>query len=186
MSKGLRLAKTQGGSGYTGKVQKFVALASDANVMAIGDAVIADGSGELATGLTGITRANGGASTAITGVIVGFEPDYDALETKGRAASTKRYVYVQVDPNALYEIEIGSGVDQDSLGLNFLLTTTAPSTSGNLVVSQMVMGAADADGPLRLIELLPVDDTAGASRGDAGQKALVSIIRSQQTNLTGV
>lgn len=182
--KGLRLTKTQGGSSYTGKVQSFVALAADSSQMAVGDAVIASGTGDATTGMAAIARANGGTGTEITGVIQGFAPDLSNLELKGRTASTLRTVHVQVDPNALYELEIGSVLDEDDIGANFLLTATGPTTSGNLVVSAMVSGAADASGPLRLVGL--VQPTDGTALGAVGNTGVFSIIRSQQTNLTGV
>jgi hypothetical protein len=181
---GFRLSKTQGASGYNGKVQSFVALAGNAEQMAIGDAVIITGSGSATTGMAAIQRAAGTAESEITGIIQGFEPDFSDLELKGRTASTLRTCYVQVDPNAIYELEIGTAVDEDSIGLNFLLNVTAPTTSGNLVVSAMTSGAADADGPLRLIGLVPPTD--GTALGAVGNTGVFTIIRSQQTNLAGV
>lgn len=186
---GFQLSKTQGASGYTGKVQSFVALAADANLMAIGDAVITSGSGSsgiagIADGIASITRAAGSTGTEITGIIVGFAPDISNLELKGRTASTDRIVFVEVDPNALYELEIGSVLAVTDLEANFLLTPTAPVASGNLVRSAMVSGAADAAGPLRLIGLVPPTD--GTALGAVGNIGIFSVIRSQLTNLTGV
>jgi hypothetical protein len=181
---GLRLSKTQGASGYNGKVQSFVALAANAEQMAIGDAVTVSGTGDATTGMAAIGRATGATNSEITGVIQGFEPDYSDLELKGRTASTLRTCHVQVDPNALYELEIGSVLAETDIGANFLLTNTAPTTSGNLVVSAMVSGVADATGPIRLIGL--VQPTDGTALGAVGNIGIFSIIRSQQTNLTGV
>jgi hypothetical protein len=179
---GLRLKKTQGASGYNGQVQSYVALANNAEQMAIGDAVIE--LNEASNGVQAIARAGGGTASEITGVIQGFEPDYSDLELKGRTASTLRTVYVQVDPMAIYEIEIGSVLTAASIGDNFLLTTTAPTTSGNLVVSAMVSGATDDDGPLRCVGLVPPTD--GTTIGAVGNIGLFTIIRSQLTNLAEV
>lgn len=180
---GLKLIKTQGGSPYVGKVQSFAYLTGDSTAAAIGDAVIVSGTGSTA-GLAAITRANGGTGTEITGVIQGFLPNYSDLELKGRTASTARTAYVQVDPNALYELEIGSALAVTDIGANFLLTANAPTSSGGLVTSEMVSGAADADGPLRLVGLVPTTD--GTTIGAVGNLGIFSIIRSQQTNLAGV
>lgn len=180
---GLKLVKTQGASDYVGKVQSFAYLTGDSTAAAIGDAVIIDGTASTA-GLASITRANGGTTTEITGVIQGFAPDLSNLELKGRTASTARTAYVQVDPNALYELEIGSVLAVTGVGLNYLLTANAPSTNGSLVTSAMVSGAADADGPLRLVGLKPPTD--GTAIGAVGNIGIFSIIRSQQTNLAGV
>lgn len=180
---GFNLVKTQGSSGYTGKVQTYAFLAADGNQSAVGDAVIVSGTAN-ADGVAAITRAAGSTGTEVTGVIAGFAPDLSNLELKGRTASTDRLSQVQVDPNALYEIEIGSVLAVTDVGANFLLTANAPTVSGNSVTSAMVSGAADAAGPLRLIGLIPPTD--GTALGAVGNLGLFSIIRSQQTNLTGV
>lgn len=184
MSKGLRLSKTQGASGFTGKQQTLAFLVADANQMAIGDAVILSGTAN-SDGVASITRANGGAGTDITGVIQGFEPDFSNLELKGRTASTARLAYIQVDPNCLYEVEIGSVLAITDVGANILLTASVPSTSGNLVVSEMVGGAVSATGPLRVVALKP-DPTGALALGAVGNTAICAIVRSTLTNLTGV
>lgn len=180
---GFQLSKTQGASGYTGKVQTFTFLAADGNQMALGDAVIASGTGNT-DGVAAVTRAAGTTGSEITGIITGFAPDLSNLELKGRTASTDRITTVEVDPNALYELEIGSILAVTDLQANFLLTPTGPTTTGNLVRSAMVSGAADASGPLRLIGLVPPTD--GTALGAVGNIGIFSIIRSQQTNLVGV
>jgi hypothetical protein len=179
---GLRLVKTQGSGDYTGKVQSFAYLTGNSEVAAIGDAVILEGTASAA-GLASIKRATGTTAHEVTGVIVGFLPDYSNLELSGRSASTARTAYVQVDPNALYELEIGSTLAITDVGANFLLTATAPTTSGSLVRSAMVSGAADADGALRLVRLKT--PTVGATLGAVGQTGIFSIIRSSLTNLVG-
>lgn len=180
---GFQLIKTQGASGYTGKVQTFAFLSTDANQMAIGDAVIASGTGNT-DGVGSITRAAGTTGTEVTGIIAGFAPDLSNLELKGRTANTARLSTVQVDPDALYELEIGSALAVTDIGANFLFTAAVPTTGGNLVRSAMTSGVTDAAGPLRLVELvLPTDGTAIGAVGNIG---IFSIIRSQQTNLTGV
>jgi len=180
---GFQLVKTQGASGYTGKVQTYTFLAADGNLSAIGDAVIASGTGST-NGVPSITRANGGTGTEITGVITGFAPDLSNLELKGRTASTDRVTMVETDPNAVYELEIGSALTVASIGANFLLTPTGPTTTGSLVRSAMVSGAADASGPIRCVGLVPPTD--GTAIGAVGNIGLFTIIRSQSTNLTGV
>ena len=179
---GLRLVKTQGSGDYTGKVQNFAYLTGNSEVAAIGDAVILEGTAN-ADGVASIKRATGTTAHEVTGVIVGFAPNLANLELKGRSASTARIAYVQVDPNALYELEIGSTLAITDVGANFLLTASAPTTSGSLVLSAMKSGAADADGALRLVGLKkPTDGTALGAVGNIG---IFAIIRSSLTNLAG-
>jgi hypothetical protein len=180
---GFQLVKTQGGGSYTGKVQTYCTLTGDASLMAIGDAVIEDDNANT-DGIQALNRANGGTGTEITGVITGFAPDISNLELKGRTASTARIVKVQTDPNAVYELEIGSALTVTSVGENFLLTATGPTTAGSLIRSAMVSGATDASGPLRCVGLVkPTDGTAIGAVGNIGR---FTLIRSQLTNLTGV
>lgn len=179
---GLKLVKTQGSGDYTGKVQSFALLVANDEVLAIGDAVILEGTAS-AEGLASIKRASGATDTEITGVIVGFAPDIANLESKGRAASTVRTAYVQVDPNALYELEIGSALAITDVGANFLLTASAATTTGSFIQSAMKSGVANADGALRLVQLMP--PTVGATLGAVGQTGLFAIIRSSLTNLVG-
>ena len=174
---GFQLSKTQGASGYTGKVQTYAFLAADANLMAVGDAVIVSGTAN-ADGVASITRANGGAGTAITGTIDSFAPDLSNLELKGRTASTARLAQIQIDPDAVYELEIGSVLAITDVEANFLLTPTAPTTTGSLVRSAMVSGAASATGPLRLIGL-KIDSTGVLALGAVGNSGIFTIIRSQ-------
>ena len=179
---GFRLSKTQT-SGFAGQLKTYAALAADSSQMAIGDAVIGSGTA-TAQGVPSVARANGGTGTEITGVIAGFAPDPTNLSLQGRTASTLREMKLQIDPMAEYELEIGSVLAITDVGANFLLTANAPTASGNLVVSAMVSGAADASGPLRLIRL--VEPTDGTAIGAVGNTGVFTIIRSQLTNLTGV
>lgn len=181
---GFKLSKTQGSSGYTGKVQTYAFLAADGNQMALGDAVIVSGTAS-ADGVASITRANGGTGTEITGIIEGFAPDLSNLELKGRTASTARLAQIQIDPNAVYELEIGSVLAITDVEANFLLTPTGPTTTGSLVRSAMVSGAADASGPLRLVGL-KADPDGVLALGAVGNIGYFTVIRSQSTNLTGV
>ncbi len=181
---GFQLVKTQGSSDNSGKVETFAFLVADGNLMALGDAVIVSGTAN-ADGVASITRAAGTAGSEITGIINGFAPDLSNLELKGRTASTARLSEIQVDPNAVYEIEIGSTLVITDVSSNLLLTPTAPTTTGNLVRSAMVTGAVDATGPLRLIGLV-ADPDGVLALGAVGNIAVVTVIRSQQTNLTGV
>jgi len=89
------------------------------------------------------------------------------------------------DPDAVYELEIGSVLAITDVEANFLLTPIGPTTSGSLVRSAMVSGAADASGPLRCVGL-KADSTGVLALGAVGNIGIFTIIRSQSTNLTGV
>jgi len=182
---GAKLAKTQN-NGYTGKVQTYHVAAGHSGLLAIGDFVL----------LTGTAHTDGtaqvddcAAGELITGVIVGFKPNLASLETKGLAGSVAGFVYVNTDPYALWEIEIGTtALAVTSVGLNADITATIATTSGNLVFSNMVLDGASspstASQQLRIVGLIPGE--VGTTLGAVGQKALVRFNESTEKGTVGV
>lgn len=96
------------GSPYYGMGTRYYKDAT-AGIIAMGDEVIRVVSSSDPQGGAEIIRATAGA--AITGVVVGFEPDYSNLRKIGYlAAADVGYVYVEDRANVLYEVmEAGSG-----------------------------------------------------------------------------
>lgn len=185
---GAVLSKTENSSGYTGKIRSFDVDAAHATLLAQGDFVTVTGTGTVATG-----QAQADASAAaglITGVICGFTPDYSNLERKGLPASEAGELKVQVDPDALYEIEISNvALTVDDIESNADIDATAATTSGNLVNSNMTLdggtvAAAGATAQLRIVGLVPPTD--GGTIGDVGQKAIVRINESTVKGVVGV
>lgn len=185
---GASLIKTQGASGYTGKVSSYDVASSHASLLAQGDFVTITGTATAATGVAQVDASSAGG--LITGVIVGFDPDYSNLEQKGLPASTAGGVKVQVDPEALYEIEISAGnLAVTDVGSNADIAATAATASGNLVRSNMTLdgstvAAAGATAQLRIVGLVPPTD--GGTIGAIGQKAVVRINESTVKGVVGV
>lgn len=183
---GAKLVKTQGSGDYTGKIQKFHVASGHSTLLAQGDFVIITGTAHT-DGTAQVDAAS--AAGLITGFIVGFEPNISALETKGLPASTAGYVYVQTDPYALFEIEIGtSALAVTDVGSNADITATAASSSGNLARSNMVLdgsavAGSGATAQLRIVGLVP---ESGATLGAVGQKALCRINESTEKGAVGV
>jgi len=121
---GLRPVRYLGGAPYNGAVNTYIALASYATNMFVGDPVVVTGVG--VAGTTGgtypvINVATAGATNQVTGVIVGFEPTPGIVSLGYGAASTLRKVYVCDDPTVLFEIQedsVGNAVELAEVGLN--------------------------------------------------------------------
>jgi len=183
---GARLIKTQGGSGYTGKVQTYDVLSTHSTLLAPGDFVSETGTGTSA-GRAGVDAS--AAAGLITGVITSINPNFSNLEQKGLPASTGGTVQVEVDPYALYEIEIATtALAATSIGLNAEIVATAATSSGGAARSNMTLdGSATgtATAQLRIVGL--VEDPDGVlALGAIGNKALVRINESFIKGTVGV
>jgi hypothetical protein len=141
---GFRPVYNLAGGSQTGQVQLAFLAAADSTVVMVGDAVKLAGDARAATGAPTVTRVS--AATDIPyGIVVGiaFEgvgdtgnvpPVTDLNTPVYRRASTDRYVYVNVDPQQVYEVQyagtsVAAATITANVGLNGQFTTTAGSTS---------------------------------------------------------
>jgi len=183
---GFVLSKTQTASDYVGKVQTFHVKSDHASLLAIGDLVVLTGTAHT-DGTAQVDAASAGG--LITGVIVGFKPNIASLETKGLAANTANYVYVQTDPMALYEATtVTTALTVASVGSNFDISATAATSSGNLVFSNMKIdgsaGGTSATAQIRVVGLIPI---SGVTLGAVGyQNVLCRINESTEKGVVGV
>ena len=128
---GLRPVGSLGSSSYQGKISVFYA-ANDTHAIGIGDPVVITGTGDT-NGIPGCTRSAATTDT-IVGVVVGALPDPDNLTKNFKPASTARYLFVDTDPNTLYEVQ--SGYD----GTNASTIVSAANIGQN---AQLAMGTVD-------------------------------------------
>lgn len=185
---GLRPIGTLGSACYTGKVQKFYVPATDVNAIYVGDTVkIAGSSGSLYAGDPSYpTAAIAAANDVVLGVMVGIEALPTNLAANYRIASTGMYIYVDTDPNTIYEAQSDStGVAAADVGLNVPITVTAGSTttgvSGSVLAGASVATTNSLD--CQILRLAPnVDNEAGAY-----SKCHVRLNLNQyKTNTTGI
>lgn len=161
------------GGEYEGGANAYFVPASDGTALAVGDVVTLAGSanngdevGVQAGGLPTIKRLTGGAPSSGSdyipvGIVVGFEPDPNALEVANyRAANTARVVYVNDDPNLFFIIQEDS--DGGALAItdvgeraNFLMGTPSATTGLSNVELDSSSAAAAADKQMQIIRLLP-------------------------------
>jgi hypothetical protein len=178
---GLRPVRYLGGAPYNGACNTYIAPASYATNMFIGDPVVITGvavAGTVGGAYNQVNVATAGATNQITGVIVGFEPTPGIVSLGYGAASTLRKVYVCDDPAVLFEMQedsVGGNIALASVGLNANLVSGTGSTytkrSGWMLDSSTVASDATFQVVVRGFSDRPENDVAT----DTYAKALVSI-----------
>lgn len=183
---GLRPVAGIGGSRFVSNVQQCFVPSTDGNALYIGDPVIFKGTASV-DGYThvGIATAAGGAY--VSGVVVGLVPDPLYPTTLYRAASTARYLMVEVG-NVLFEIEedgIGGALGLTGVSGNAdLIAGNGSNTtglSGWLLDSSTLQTTATLQ--LRIQSFVDRIDNDPAS---ANAKVLVSINLRSNANTTGI
>lgn len=163
MPGGFKLIGTDSQGDVTGKQKRFSVLAATAQVIVPGDLVRIAGTAD-ANGIANVAIAPTG--TACTGVVMSVEPTFagEALSQTHHAASTLGHIKVNVDPNALYEVDVANGpLAITDVGLNCPAVVTEATASGSLFPSVMTANATGAATtatlPLHIVALK--EDSAG-------------------------
>jgi hypothetical protein len=130
---GFRPIGTIGQAGYTGKLSSYTVVVGDTSAIGIGDPVCLAASSANASGLATARRATVG--DALIGVCVGVKPTPADLTLTYRKASTAMEIYVDTDPDTIYEIQEDAdagAVPATAIGLNadFILGTV-DTVTGN-------------------------------------------------------
>ena len=182
MAGGYRPIQDQTSGGYTGKIQKFHVVAGHATLLATGDYVRLTGTADAATGIAGVDSAAAGET--LTGPIVSIDPNLSNLEQSGIPAGTAGFVYVDVDPYTLMEVETSGGATAiTDVGTNANIVATVATLSGGLANSNMTLDATDygaSDGQVRLVA---IKDPASLA---AGATMIVRVNESTEKGTVGV
>lgn len=188
---GFSVVKNLAGGSSTGQVnQYFIPSGNAANVF-VGDAVKADATGDtvaaggMALGVQSVVPA--AAGDAIIGVVVGFATNPLNLNTpQYRAASTGRYVLVNDDPHAIYEIQTSNGtLGVADVGLNASLAAAAGSTTTGTSGMTLDVGTAATTATLAL-RIVGFSQRVDNDPTSANAKVLVKINNGQLAGGTGV
>ena len=127
---GFRWVGSLADGAISGKIQKFYTNSSTA--FYVGDPVKTEGTyGHVNAGEPDLPAVEKSANgNVVLGVVAGFAPTPSNLELKYHTASTAQYVYVNVDPMALYEVQGDSTVwTSDDIGTNADITVSTGSTT---------------------------------------------------------
>lgn len=191
---GLRPIRHKSGAPYNGACERYVAAASYATDLFVGDPVVITGNSNSAEvrgyqpgTLSEVEKATAGDGNAISGVIVGFEPADGFDSPIYGIASTQRIILVADDPDLTFIIQDdgGGALDADTVGLNAnLIFTHAGSTvtgkSGVELDGGTTDGpAADASNQLTIQRLYNVPGN------ELADYAIWEVTINQHTKLTG-
>lgn len=185
IANGLQLVQTLGAGYSGGHIQRCFIPATDSDAMAKGDAVKSAGSAD-SDGVPTVARV--AAGDAIYGVIVGFEEDPDYLNQTHRTASTARYAFVNIDPEALYYIQedsVGGDLAAADIGLNANLIVAAVDTNTGLSNMELDTSSAATTAALQLKIVAKADGFENNDFGDGNCKFLVKINNHQFGSHTG-
>ena len=142
--RGLTPIRHRNGAPYTGSGNPYVVLSTYATALFVGDPVIrvAGGSNTAKIDTTGgtfeigtladVEKATATTANYTTGVIVGFNELPNDLDKQYNAASTERIVYVEDDPDVIFEIQANGAIPAASIGLNaqYIFTHSGSTVTG--------------------------------------------------------
>ena len=163
MPAGFKFTGTDSQGDVTGKQKTFAVLAATNEVITEGDLVRISGTAD-AFGVAAVSI--GPTGTASTGVVTSVDPTFsnEALSQTFHSASTLGSIKVNIDPNALYEVDVANGpLVITEVGLNAPAVVTASTPTNNIAVSVMKVNATGAATtatlPLHIVALK--EDSAG-------------------------
>ncbi len=163
MPGGFKLANTDSQGDVTGKQKTFAVLAATTEVIVPGDLVRIAGTAN-AQGVADVSIAP--TTTASTGVVQSVDLTLagEALSQTHHVSGTLGTIKVNVDPNALYEVDVANGpLLITEVGLNAPAVVTEATASGSLFPSVMQVNRTGAATtvtlPLRIVALK--EDAAG-------------------------
>lgn len=176
--RGLIFLRTRDASPTNEPAQPYFLPSTDAVDMFIGDPVVKTGTsnttavgsstqGQFQPGtLPVIVKATAGTGNAITGVIVGFQPEQDLDNQIFRDASTNRVAMVVDAPDAVFEIQVDGTTAATDIGSNAALIFTNPgSTVLGIGQAELNSGtfATDAAEQLKVLRVVAREDNELAS-----------------------
>lgn len=177
---GLRPVRHRNGAPYNGAANPYFIPSTYATALFIGDpvvktgtsntaAVTAPGIGTMPVGsMPEINKATAGDGNAITGVIVGFAANPDALGQNYNPASTARVALVCDDPDVVFEIQADGTIAAAQVGLNAVLIytnsgSTVTGLSGAELDTTSDAPAADASNQLTIQRVVAREDNEAGS-----------------------
>ena len=173
MPGGFKFLKTQSQGDVTGKNFTYGVAAAHATALVSGDIIRISGTASA----DGTPEADAATATqSVTGVMAAADPVFatEALSDASLAASTAGTIKVNVDPHALYEVDVANGpLVLTDVGLNADIVATAATTTGGITTSNMTINATGVATtqtfPFRIVALK--EDSAGT----LGEVAVVRI-----------
>jgi hypothetical protein len=188
---GAKLLGTTRGGPHTARVRMYVIPASDGTDTFLGDFVKSGGSADSVTGIPTVIQA--AATDVLRGVVVGVNPikgvaiGSENLNRNYRKASTKMFVMVCDDPDAIFEIQedaVGAPTALNDVGENADIVVGSGNTGTGLSGMQLDSSThVTTSAQLRILGFVERPDNTPAS---ANAKLLVKINKHELASTSGV
>ena len=180
---GLRPAKGANGQVVTGAPRLYSHASGDATALYIGDLVKLAGTAQTINGVTTPDVVRAATGDVILGVVVGINPT--SRDTLGYgAASTAYTLFVDDDPNSLFEVQdvnSGTALTVNDVGLNADFVVAAGSTYTNQSGTTLDNTTEATTNTLDL-KLVEVVNRADVDNASSPLRFLVRINRHQFSN----
>jgi hypothetical protein len=158
---GFRWVGSLADGAISGRIQKF--YTNSATAFYVGDLVKTEGTvGQVAADDAFYPAVEKAANADVClGVVVGFEPLPASPTLRYHTASTAQYVFVNVDPMALYEVQGDSTVWAiDDIGNNADVTVSTGSTTTGISNAVLTSPEASAADNVLIVNISPTPDNA--------------------------
>lgn len=180
---GLRPAKGANGQTVTGAPRLYSHASGDATALYIGDLVKLAGTAQTINGVTTPDVVRAATGDVILGVVVGINPT--SRDTLGYGAALTAYtLFVDDDPNSLFEVQDVSGgtaLTTAAIGLNVDFVVAAGSTYTNQSGTTLDNTTEATNNTLDL-KLVEVVNRADVDNASSPLRFLVRINRHQFSN----
>ena len=180
---GLRPVKGVNGQTVTGAPRLYSHASGDATALYIGDLVKLAGTAQTINGVTTPDVVRAATGDVICGVVVGINPT--SRDTLGYgAASTAYTLFVDDDPNSLFEVQdvsTGTALTVNDVGLNANFVVAAGSTYTNQSGTTLDNTTEATTNTLDL-KLVEVVNRADVDNASSPLRFLVRINRHQFSN----
>jgi hypothetical protein len=186
---GLRPVANLSGNPYAGATRQYSVAAGDATAIFIGDPVKLAATSQFINGQVFKDVVQAATGDVIVGVVVGVLPVTDESLIY-RAASTQRILFVNDDPNAMFEIQqvsTGTALTANDIGLNanFVVGSGSTVTGYSGVTIDNTTEATTNTLDLKIVGMPSrVDNDPGSAvgTGEASSKFYVRINRHAYVN----
>ena len=197
---GLRPIRHRNGAPYNGAANPYYKPASYGTAMFVGDPAIVTGTsntanverpglGDFIPGtLPEVNVATAGATNDITGIVIGFGANPDALERAYSPASTEDIVWLADDPDLVFEVQedsVGGALAATDVAQNADLAAGAGgSTVTNFSSWELDSNTANTTNTLQV----RIERLVSRADNEIGNQAKweVSILQHSMRNKTGV
>jgi hypothetical protein len=153
---GFRKVGSLSGSPISGAIQKF--YTNDSTAFYVGDTVMTEGTyGQVnADDMPRPAVVKAANGSVVLGVVVGFEILPASPTLRYHTSSTAQYVFVDVDPMDLYEVQGDSTVwTSDDIGTNAAITVSTGSTTTGLSNAVITSPSESASASVLIVGMSP-------------------------------